>query len=57
MVNTGTGSKNIFRAIEQILLGIVHGYFLLQVIGDVNKILSNYLIVLSLTQLDIGNVI
>ena len=47
MVNTGTVAKNIFRVVEHILLGdiqnIVHGYFLLQVIGNVNKTLPNHL--------------
>ena len=45
MVNTGTGANNIFRVVEQIILGyiknIAHGYFLLKLIGNENKILPN----------------
>ena len=61
MVNTGTVAKNIFRVVEHILLGdihnIVHGYFLLQVIGNVNQILPNPFTVSYVTQLDVGNII
>ena len=59
MVNTGTGKDSIFRVVEQIILediqNIVNGYFLLQVIGNVNKILLNPLKVSALSQLAVGN--
>ena len=49
MVNTGTGAKNIFRVVEQIIIeyiqNIARGYFLLQVIGNLNQILTNPLTV------------
>ena len=52
MVNTGTVTNSIFRVVEHIILediqNIVHGYFLLQVIGNVNKILPNPLVVSAL---------
>ena len=59
MVNTGTCAKNIFRAAEHIILediqNIVNWYFLMQVIGNVNKILPNPLTVSALTKLAFGN--
>ena len=59
MVNTGTGKDSIFRVVEQNILediqNIVHVYFLLQVIGNVNKILPNPLKVSALSQLAVGN--
>ena len=59
MVNTGTVTNNIFRVVKHILLediqNIVHGYLLLQVIGNVNKILPDPLKVSTLTQSAIGN--
>ena len=59
MVNTGTVTNNIFRVVKHILFGdiqnIVHGYLLLQVIGNVNKILPDPLKVSTLTQSAIGN--
>ena len=59
MVNTGTVVKKIFRVVEHILLeyiqNIVHGYLLLQVIGNVNQIHPDPLKVSTLTQSAIGN--
>ena len=59
MVNTGTGGKNIFRVVEHIILedikNIAHGYFSLQVIGNVNQILPDPLTVSALTQFSVGN--
>ena len=59
MVNIGTGANSIFRVVEKIILediqNIVHGYFLLQVIGNLNKILPNPLTVSDLTQLYVDN--
>ena len=53
MLYTGTDTKNRFRVIEQVTIeyiqNIAHRYFLLQVIGNVNQILQNPLIVSSLT--------
>ena len=61
MVNNGTGSRNIFRVVEHIMLediqNIAYGYFLLQVIGNVKQILPNPLTVSSLTLLYVGNAI
>ena len=59
MVNTGTGANNIFRVVEHIILediqNIVNWYFLMQVIGDVNQILPNPLILSALTKLAFGD--
>ena len=45
MVNTGTGAKNLFRLVEEILLEDIYkksqGYFELQGIGNVNQVLAN----------------
>ena len=53
MVNTGTGANNIFSIVEHIILediqNIVHGYFSLKVIGDVNQMIPNHLTVSALT--------
>ena len=53
MVNTDAGAHIVFRVVNQIIFediqNIVHGYFLLQVIGDVNQILPNPLTVSALT--------
>ena len=61
MVNTGTGANNIFSIVEHIILediqNIVHGYFSLKVIGDVNQMIPNHLTVSALTKLAVGNVI
>ena len=61
MVNTGTGANNIFRVVEHIILedirNIVHGYFLLQVIGNVNQFIPNLSKLLALTKLADGNVL
>ena len=59
MVNNGTGAKNIFRAVEYIILediqNIAHEYFLLKVIGNVNQILPNTLKVSVLSQLSVSD--
>ena len=59
MVNTGTGANKIFRVVKYMILediqNILYGYFLVQVIGNVNKILPNPLTVSALTQLAVGN--
>ena len=59
MVDNGAGTNNIFREVEHIILediqNIAHGYFLLQVIGNVNQMIPNPLTVTSLTQLVFGN--
>ena len=60
-VNTSTVANNIFRLVEQILLGDIqnqsHEYFGLQGIGNVNQVMPKYLIVSALTPLSGSNVI
>ena len=47
MVDNGAVTNNIFREVEHIILediqNIAHGYFLLQLIGNVNQIIPNLL--------------
>ena len=61
MVNTGTGAYNIFRVVEHIIIeniqNIVHEYFLLQVVGNVNTTLPNPFAVSYVTKLAVGNII
>ena len=49
MVRTGAGNKNIFSQVDQINIADMHiqsfGYFVLQVIVNINQVLPNPIVV------------